>query len=329
LNYDGTLVTKPLCQEPSSDSDNDENEQSCNAADGMCAPWCKRADYGCNVNFGKCDNFLKCDSKTGKFEQHSCTCASKLAQLQSAAGCCLGGMLEYFCTVMKTGMMDKDQSIDRSLCDIDATLSASKGYTATKVMARVESCGFVTDPRCTHGNTVKTISFDLTFKNVDKAKVCAAPEVPAKQLQDTMAKTLSAAPSDVSVVMCPSSGRRLADANTLTPKVTIEASGATNLEVVKDIKAKAVKSGKLSEAIGNTVTLTSSGGGKAVTLSEISETKEATKPGISGTSAAQAKKVMETSTANKVEAPSTTASGSTSIALGMSTLLLFASFLMP
>merc|ERR1740130_70246 len=248
LNYDGALVTKPLCKEPQSDSneeEGDDDEQSCNTADGACAPWCKRADYGCNVMHGKCDNFLKCDSSKGKFEQHSCTCASKLAQMQSAAGCCLGGMLEYFCKAMKSGVMDKDKSIDPSLCDIDATLSASKGFKVSKVTARVESCGFVTDPRCTHGKTIKTISFDLTFKNVDKAKVCAAPEVPAKQLQDTMAKTLSAAPSDVSVVMCPSSGRRLADANTLTPKVTIEASGATNLDVVKAIKAESVKTGKL------------------------------------------------------------------------------------
>jgi len=331
LNYDGALVTKPLCKEPQSDSneeEGDDDEQSCNTADGACAPWCKRADYGCNVMHGKCDNFLKCDSSKGKFEQHSCTCASKLAQMQSAAGCCLGGMLEYFCKAMKSGAMDKDKSIDPSLCDIDATLSASKGFPATKVMARVESCGFVLDPRCTNAKTIKTISFVLTFANVDKAKVCAAPDVPAKQLQHTVAKSLSAALSDVAVEMCPSSGRRLAGADTLTPKVTIEASGSTDLAVAKVLKTKAVASGMLSEAIGKNVVLTSSGAGKSVSLSKVGETKEGTKAGIAGTSAAQAKEIQKTSTANKIE-PATTASGSDSVAMGMSTLLLLiASFRM-
>merc|ERR1712232_107954 len=118
------------------------------------------------------------------------------------------------------------------MCDLDAAATLSKGFPMSKGMVRAESCGFIADPRCTRGETVKTVKFDISFKEVDTQKVCS-DSTPAQQLVTVLANSLSIAESDISVKLCQSG---FANMNNLTTEVTITESGGTDLGMVKSMK---------------------------------------------------------------------------------------------
>jgi hypothetical protein len=308
LNFDGSLVTKPICKEPEDTSDTDTGGDSendvdikCIEAEGRCGPWCKHSSYDCLANIGRCDDFLNCNTATGTFAPQTCTCTSKVGQLVSYAGCCVAAVVKFNCDSLKSGAATYDSTVDVSQCDQDNQASIAKGYPMSKAMVRAESCGFTLDPRCTHGKAVSTIAFPLTFANV--AECDESTFKPS--LQAELAKVLGAAPDDIFVdePCSVSGGRRLADSNTLQPVVTIEESGVTSLEMVKSIKQTMVASGKLDRAIESAKGLTAVSG-KNIVLTDVGAESTSTKTGVRGSTALQVK-------AKALEAQSTVTSAPT------------------
>lgn len=211
----------------------------------------------------------------------------------------MGGLVDYMCGALKGGMLPYDAgTVDIAMCDENAAATAAKGFPVSNALARAESCGFVTDPRCTHGASVSTMLFSVNFANVDSTSTCASTSAPTASLKAKLSKVLSAAEKDIDVDLCPASSRRLQAGNTLQPRVTIEGSGATNLGLAKSLKKNAVASGSMGRELDKVSGLTATSG-KVITLSNVGADTTGTKSGVSGSTPAQVSAAVVQAEANK------------------------------
>merc|ERR1711865_138298 len=157
-------MTKPVCKKDGSGSesgsDKDEVDVKCDSEKGKCAPWCKQDSYDC-FGAGECEDFSSCVK--GVFTKKACSCSGEAGQVISQQGCCIAASVGFTCKSLLSGASTYDATVDITQCDIDPVASAKIGFPIAKGLSRIEECGFVIDPRCTHGKSVDIFSFELTF----------------------------------------------------------------------------------------------------------------------------------------------------------------------